>query len=114
MPDSQRLNNTDKGSPRSPGMERQMEIYTAALAGKRLSISIPLAELEKRAAEILPPEPYDWRASPSFRYQNYLRMPQPCRRAFLTTDWGFPEPRSILDPCLGDSSAFSGHAASIS
>jgi lactate 2-monooxygenase len=44
----------------SPGMQRQFEIYQLGLAGKKLSIPIPLAELEKRAAEVLTPQAYDY------------------------------------------------------
>lgn len=44
----------------SPGMQRQFEIYQLGLAGKKLSIPIPIAELEKKAAEVLSPEAYDY------------------------------------------------------
>ena len=44
----------------SPGMQRQMEIYQLGLAGKKLSIPIPLSELEKKAAEVLTPQAYDY------------------------------------------------------
>jgi len=42
------------------GMERQMEIYTGALSGKRLSIPVGISELEKKAKEILDPTAYDY------------------------------------------------------
>ncbi len=41
-------------------MQRQFEIYQLGLAGKKLSIPIPLAELEKRAAEVLTARAYDY------------------------------------------------------
>src|SRR5579864_7983136 len=44
----------------SLGMQRQFEIYRLGLAGKKISVSIPLTELEKKAAEILPPTAYDY------------------------------------------------------
>ncbi len=44
----------------SPGMQRQFEIYQLGLAGKKLSVPIPLAQLEKKAAEVLPPTAYDY------------------------------------------------------
>jgi len=44
----------------SLGMQRQFEIYQMGLAGKKLSVPIPLAQLEKKAAEILPPQAYDY------------------------------------------------------
>ena len=44
----------------SPGMQRQLEIYQFGLMGKKLSIPIPLAQLEKKAAEVLPPQSYDY------------------------------------------------------
>jgi lactate 2-monooxygenase len=44
----------------SPGMQRQFEIYQLGLAGKKLSVPIPLAQLEKKTAEILPPPAYDY------------------------------------------------------
>jgi len=47
-------------SAASPGMQRQFEIYQQGLAGKKLSVPIPLAQLEKKAAEILPPQAYDY------------------------------------------------------
>ncbi len=44
----------------SLGMQRQFEIYQLGLAGKKLSVPIPLAQLEKKAAEVLPPPAYDY------------------------------------------------------
>jgi isopentenyl diphosphate isomerase/L-lactate dehydrogenase-like FMN-dependent dehydrogenase len=41
-------------------MQRQFEIYQLGLAGKKLSIPIPISELEKKAAEVLTPESYDY------------------------------------------------------
>jgi isopentenyl diphosphate isomerase/L-lactate dehydrogenase-like FMN-dependent dehydrogenase len=41
-------------------MQRQFEIYQLGLAGKKLSVPIPQAELEKKAAEVLPPPAYDY------------------------------------------------------
>ncbi len=42
------------------GMRRQFEIYQLGLAGKQLSTPIPLSQLEKKAAEILPPQAFDY------------------------------------------------------
>src|SRR6202162_5759649 len=44
----------------SLGMQRQFEIYQLGLAGKRLSIPVALAQLEKKAAKVLPPPAYDY------------------------------------------------------
>ena len=44
----------------SPGMQRQFEIYQLGLSGKKISVPIPLAELERKAAEVLPPQAYDY------------------------------------------------------
>jgi lactate 2-monooxygenase len=44
----------------SPGMQRQFEIYQLGLTGKKLSVPIPLAQLEKKAAEVLSPPAYDY------------------------------------------------------
>lgn len=41
-------------------MQRQFEIYQLGLAGKKLSVPIPLSELEKKASEVLPPQAYDY------------------------------------------------------
>ena len=41
-------------------MRRQFEIYQLGLAGKKLSVPIPLAQLEKKAAEVLTPPAYDY------------------------------------------------------
>lgn len=42
------------------GMERQMEIYMGALSGRRLSVPVPVADLEKKAKEVLDPTAYDY------------------------------------------------------
>ncbi len=57
MPDPHSL---PKNNAPSRGMQRQFEIYQLGLAGKKLSIPIPLAELEKRAAEVLTAQAYDY------------------------------------------------------
>lgn len=44
----------------SPGMQRQMEIYQLGLAGKKISVPIPLSELERKAAEVLSAQAYDY------------------------------------------------------
>ncbi len=44
----------------SLGMQRQFEIYQLGLAGKKISIPIPLAQLEKKAAEVLAPPAYGY------------------------------------------------------
>jgi len=44
----------------SIGLRRQMQIYQGALTGERLSIPIPLEQLEKKAAEVLDPAAYDY------------------------------------------------------
>lgn len=44
----------------SPGIERQMEIYQLGLAGKKISVPIPLTELERKAAEVLSAQAYDY------------------------------------------------------
>ena len=44
----------------SLGMQRQFEIYQLGLTGKKLSAPIPLAQLEKKTAEVLPPPAYDY------------------------------------------------------
>ncbi len=49
----------DPGST-SPGMQRQFQIYRLGLAGEKLSVPIPLAQLEKKAAEVLPQTAYDY------------------------------------------------------
>jgi len=41
-------------------MQRQFEIYQLGLAGKKLSVPIPLAQLERKAAEVLSPQAYDY------------------------------------------------------
>lgn len=41
-------------------MQRQFEIYQLGLAGKRISTPIPLSQLEKKAAEVLSPQAYDY------------------------------------------------------
>lgn len=42
------------------GMRRQFEIYQLGLAGKKLSVPIPLAELERKAAEVLSVPAHDY------------------------------------------------------
>jgi lactate 2-monooxygenase len=44
----------------SLGMQRQFEIYQGGLAGKKLSVPTPVAQLEKKAAEVLTPQAYDY------------------------------------------------------
>jgi lactate 2-monooxygenase len=44
----------------SLGMQRQFEIYQLGLAAKKLSVPVPLAQLEKKAAEVLAPPAYDY------------------------------------------------------
>jgi len=41
-------------------MQRQFDIYQLGLAGKKLWIPIPLSHLEKKAAEVLTPQAYDY------------------------------------------------------
>jgi isopentenyl diphosphate isomerase/L-lactate dehydrogenase-like FMN-dependent dehydrogenase len=41
-------------------MQRQFEIYQLGLAGKKLSVPVSLAQLEKKAAEMLPAPAYDY------------------------------------------------------
>src|SRR5579864_4385403 len=47
------------GAP-SRGMQRQFETYQRGLAGQKLSIPIPISDLEKKAAEVLTPQAYDY------------------------------------------------------
>jgi len=49
-----------KPTATSPGMQRQFEIYQLGLTGKKLSTPIPLSQLEKKAAEVLTPQAYDY------------------------------------------------------
>src|SRR5579864_8979923 len=58
MPDPS--HSVPKPSTPSPGMQRQFEIYQLGLAGKKLSIPIPLSQLEKKAAEVLTQQAYDY------------------------------------------------------
>lgn len=58
MPDSP--HSLPKPTASSSGMQRQFEIYQLGLAGKKVSIPIPLAELEKKAAEVLTQQAYDY------------------------------------------------------
>src|SRR5215469_14701418 len=44
----------------SRGMKRQFEIYQLGLAGRRISVPVPLAELERKAAEVLSAQAYDY------------------------------------------------------
>src|SRR5580693_5513137 len=58
MPDAPHSVPNPAGS--SLGMQRQFQIYQSGLAGKKLSVPIPLAQLEKKAAEALSPQAYDY------------------------------------------------------
>jgi isopentenyl diphosphate isomerase/L-lactate dehydrogenase-like FMN-dependent dehydrogenase len=58
MPDSP--HSIPDASAISPGMQRQLEIYQLGLAGKKLAVPVPVSQLEKRAAEILTPQAYDY------------------------------------------------------
>jgi lactate 2-monooxygenase len=58
MPDSP--HSVPKPGTASLGMQRQFEIYQLGLAGKKLSVPVPLAQLEKKAAEVLPAPAYDY------------------------------------------------------
>ena len=58
MPDSP--HSVPQPNAASPGMQRQFEIYQLGLAGKKLSAPIPLSQLEKKAAEVLSPQAYDY------------------------------------------------------
>jgi len=58
MPDS--FHSVPATDALGPGMRRQFEIYQLGLAGKKISVPIPLAELERKAAEVLPPQAYDY------------------------------------------------------
>ena len=42
------------------GMERQLDIYMGGLSGKRLSVPVSVADLEKKAKEVLDPTAYDY------------------------------------------------------
>lgn len=44
----------------SLGMQRQLEIYQLGLAGKKLSVPVPVSELEKMAAQVLTAQAYDY------------------------------------------------------
>ncbi|HSY93849.1 MAG TPA: lactate 2-monooxygenase [Candidatus Binatus sp.] len=57
MPDSP---NSVSNVATNLGMRRQFEIYQLGLAGKKLSVPIPLAELEKKASEVLSAPAYDY------------------------------------------------------
>lgn len=58
MPDSP--HSVPDASAISLGMQRQLEIYQLGLAGKKLSVPIPVSQLEQKAAEILTPQAYDY------------------------------------------------------
>jgi lactate 2-monooxygenase len=58
MPESP--HSVPKATAGSKGMQRQFEIYQMGLAGKKISVPIPLAQLEKKAAEVLPAQAYDY------------------------------------------------------
>lgn len=49
-----------KSNAPSLGMQRQLEIYQLGLAGRKLSAPVPLSQLEKKAAEVLTPQAYDY------------------------------------------------------
>jgi len=57
MPDSP---NSVSNVAANLGMRRQFEIYQLGLGGKKLSVPIPLAELERKAAEVLSAPAYDY------------------------------------------------------
>jgi len=57
MPDSP---NSASNVAANLGMRRQFEIYQLGLGGKKLSVPIPLAELEKKASEVLSAPAYDY------------------------------------------------------
>src|SRR5215831_2465069 len=58
MPDSP--HSIPDASAISSGMQRQLEIYQLGLAGKKLSVPIPVSQLEKKAAETLTQPAYDY------------------------------------------------------
>lgn len=58
MPDSP--HSIPNSNSASAGMRRQFDIYQLGLAGRKLSIPIPLAQLERKAAEVLSPQAYDY------------------------------------------------------
>jgi lactate 2-monooxygenase len=58
MPDSP--HSVPKPGTVSQGMQRQFEIYQMGVAGKKLSVPVSLAQLEKKAAEALPAPAYDY------------------------------------------------------
>jgi lactate 2-monooxygenase len=58
MPDSP--HSIPDASATSLGMQRQLEIYQLGLAGKKLSVPIPVSQLEKKVAEALTPQAYDY------------------------------------------------------
>jgi len=43
-------------------MQRQMEIYQGVVTGKRLSVPVPLALLEKKASAVVAPPAWDYMA----------------------------------------------------
>lgn len=49
-----------KPVPPKSGIERELEIYELGLAGQRISIPVPLDELEAKAKEMLEPRAYDY------------------------------------------------------
>ena len=52
----------DPNPERSPGIQRQMEIYEQGLAGKRPEQPISIEELARAAKDKLKPEAYDYLA----------------------------------------------------
>ena len=59
MPDSAHAD-AKSPVPKLSGMDRQMEIYLGGLTGNKLSIPVPLQLLEKKAAEVLSEQAYDY------------------------------------------------------
>ena len=58
MPDSP--HSVPRAGTVSLGMQRQFEIYQLGLTGKKLSIPVPIAELERKAMELLSRQAYDY------------------------------------------------------
>src|SRR5215472_161319 len=58
MPDSP--HSIPDASAISSGMQRQLEIYQLGFAGEKLSVPIPVSQLEKKAAETLTRQAYDY------------------------------------------------------
>ncbi len=45
---------------KTTGLDRELEIYQRGLCGQRPAVPVPLARLEEKAKELLPPEAYDY------------------------------------------------------